>query len=527
MTSKKAIFSLIVVLTLVMGIWVALDRWYMAFEKAPVWPLKFKNYVLEGGKAAPEGLALKPYPDLSQFTMDNLLAKIPERKDGRIRIGMFKENTGFDKFTEVRRQVEFSRLQGREEPIAIMIERGVYDLPSVLKAINDDSLMSMKDGAYVLHVPLYVERGAGLVVSGTQESPLVLKMSSVTGGFLVNAGKMFIVDARVEGWDDKKGVPAPYADHGKNFRPFVATWSGSETYFGRAGFYDLGYAASKSYGITFSASKEFLKQNPDIPRPKGWIIESRFERLHYGFYCYEAEDVAIVNSVYYDNIIYGIDPHDRSDRLLIAGNDVSKTRKKHGIIGSREVNDSWIINNKSYDNHGSGFMLDRTSIRNLVEGNVAYDNGSDGITLFESQDNVIVNNKAYRNGKNGLRLRNSWNVEASGNILAFNRGVGLQVYAQDIVKEETDRDFEEDPFTQKAGIDFTGNIVLWNSAGEFKLNNIDFVRLSGVTFGLYDKKFVRGDLDNIASDVAFSLRRNGESVSITRIPERQVEKTGH
>src|SRR3546814_12525544 len=102
------------------------------------------------------------------------------------------------------------------------------------------------------------------------------------------------------------------------------------------------------------------------PNPTGWLIDSEFYDNWYGFYCYEAEDVVIRGNDYHDNIKYGIDPHDRSRRLIIAGNKAHDTKEKHGIIVSREVDDSWIINKQAYDNELSGIVIDRNSVNNEI-----------------------------------------------------------------------------------------------------------------------------------------------------------------
>jgi poly(beta-D-mannuronate) C5 epimerase len=124
-------------------------------------------------------------------------------------------------------------------------------------------------------------------------------------------------------------------------------------------------------------------------RPTGWLLNSQFVDNLYGFYCYEADDVVILGNTYRDNIVYGIDPHDRSRRLIIAHNDVFGTHKKHGIILSREVNDSWIIYNRTYNNQLSGIVLDRASVNNLLAYNETYKNRSDGMTLYESGNNLL------------------------------------------------------------------------------------------------------------------------------------------
>ncbi len=73
------------------------------------------------------------------------------------------------------------------------------------------------------------------------------------------------------------------------------------------------------------------------------------------------------------------------------------TKKKHGIIISREVNDSFIFNNRSYDNNLSGLVIDRNSVNNLIAYNEIYKNHTDGITLYESADNLLWGNKVISN----------------------------------------------------------------------------------------------------------------------------------
>src|SRR5690606_24220501 len=132
----------------------------------------------------------------------------------------------------------------------------------------------------------------------------------------------------------------------------------------------LGYAASKSYGVSLSQYSPSLVRAMDRDNPTGWLIDSVFEDNWYGFYCYEADDVAIVGNIYRNNIVYGIDPHDRSHRLVMAESEAYGTVQTHGIIVSREVNESWIFRNRSHHNGLSGIVIDRSSVRNVVADNI-------------------------------------------------------------------------------------------------------------------------------------------------------------
>lgn len=513
---------LLVLFVLLLGVGgFVLVRGYLVLEKTPNLPMVFSDFRMTTALADSGGFVLPPMPDISGMTVDGIQAKVPARADGQVRIVLMKDELGFDKFSEDRRQLEFSRLQGRTDPIAIVVQSGVYDLPGLLAAVNDPALLEQKDGIYTLSVPLYVANGASLVIRGLQTAPLQLHLAANTGAFLLNGGQLFIIDSKVDGWDVPRNAPALHVEHGHEFHPFITTWSGSETYLGRSSFYDLGYGASKSYGISYSTSTAFMKANPGIAPPKGWLVNCRFERLHYGFYSYEAEDVAIIGNVYADNQIYGIDPHDRSRRLIIYGNEAYGSHKRHGIIVSREVTDSWIVGNVSHDNTGSGIMLDRSSARNIVSGNRAYNNGGDGITLFESQDNILTDNRLYRNKRNGILVRNSWNVWTRGNSIILNQGVGIQLATQDIKQSELERDFVEDPFTQRADINVSDSNVLLNEGGGFKFINVDFATLRNIEFGIYDRSLVRGNLSRMAPSLAIALRRLPQGIRIERLPLAQ------
>ncbi len=174
-------------------------------------------------------------------------------------------------------------------------------------------------------------------------------------------------------------------------------------------------------------------------------------------------------NTYKNNIVYGIDPHDRSHRLIIAENTVYGTKKKHGIIVSREVNDSWIIHNKTYDNHLSGIVLDRNSERNLVAYNEVYRNHSDGITLYESGDNLIYGNQVLANLRHGIRIRNSVNIRLYENLAAGNKLIGVYGHIKDLT--DTDRNIDLDPFDTKVSLIVVGGKLAGNGSGPLSVDS--------------------------------------------------------
>src|SRR3546814_7877278 len=107
-----------------------------------------------------------------------------------------------------------------------------------------------------------------------------------------------------------------------------------------------------------------LQSRPaSLPRPTGELIENSFSEMYFGFYSYEADRVALIGNEYRNNMIYGIDPHDYSRKLIIAFNSAYGAQKKHGIIGYRGVDDSYFIGNLAFGYPGTGMMIDRISDR--------------------------------------------------------------------------------------------------------------------------------------------------------------------
>src|SRR5207248_1025171 len=111
------------------------------------------------------------------------------------------------------------------------------------------------------------------------------------------------------------------------------------------------YAAGKRSGVSFSGGpKQLISRRSDSKAPTGIVVDSSFEGMLNGFYSFEAGSVSVIGNEYRDNIVYGVDPHDRSKDLRIAFNTAYGSHKKHGIIVSREVDDSVIVGNLSFAN---------------------------------------------------------------------------------------------------------------------------------------------------------------------------------
>ena len=453
-------------------------------------------------------------PDISGFTVENYAAKAPAYKEGKVLIRRMKGLYGLKEFLESDGRIQGARLaQMKVVPDALYIQEGDYDWPHLYEAVQAlDPQVILKEGnTYTLRLPLLVEKGASLTIDGKDVEEL--RLSKERGVMLANTGQLFIINTKVTGWSEEDKKPTLYVDS-KKFRPFIVSWSGAQMHLLGSTFNALGYNKGKSYGISYSHCETCYAADKSISRATGTLIGNKFYDMYYGFYCYEADDVAIIGNYYEDNIVYAIDPHDRSRRLIIAKNETVGAKKKHGIIVSREVNDSWIFDNYTHHNHGSGIMIDRSSVNNVIANNVSEYNGQDGLTFFESQDNITWNNKFLYNGRNGIKIRNSWNIRMYNDTIIENGGAPVDVYTADITGQET-RDFDLDPYTQKASAELHGALIKTYQPGVFKLGQIDYLHFSRLFITPALTQIFMGNTIPHNTAVVGSLRKEDRMIKVT------------
>jgi poly(beta-D-mannuronate) C5 epimerase len=422
-------------------------------------------------------LQLEPpvLPDLSGYTAAAVQAKIQRKPEGRAVIkGMLHENS-LDEFIGGEERLREWVVRQKRMPQAIFIEKGYMNSAALARQLPKSAFAETAPGIYLARLPIIVRQGATLHIDKDTKE---LRLSQEAGAFLVNDGRMFITDTKVTAWREKENTPAYWRD-GKEFRPYFLAWGGTETYVVDSVISSFGYDASKAYGFSISQYSPGMAPKMKRARPTGWLLNSRFIDMWYGFYCYEADDVVIRGNSYENNIVYGIDPHDRSRRLIIAENEAFGTRKKHGIIVSREVNDSWIFNNKSYDNQLSGIVLDRSSVNNLVAYNETYKNYSDGITLYESSNNLLWQNRSMSNRRHGIRVRNSLGVSLYENILVANHLTGIYGHIKDLSGSE--RNLEEDPYETSVSMRIVGGQMIGNGSSPISVHSPSKLELYKLT----------------------------------------------
>ncbi|UWU16996.1 right-handed parallel beta-helix repeat-containing protein (plasmid) [Rhizobium sullae] len=413
-------------------------------------------------------------------------------------------------------------------PRIIFVTRGVLTMSELIAQVRatDPDAISLDGNEVTLNVPLAVNDGASLVVSGQEIKSL--KLNTKAGAFIVNSGKIYFDGVTVSSVDVTTDQPSYVYDHeeGIFFRPFILSWSGSETLAADSHFVALGYAGGRTYGMSLSSgSTDAVARKVQAPAPTGYFINNSFENLYYGFYAFEAKDIVFVGNELVNGVIYGLDPHDRSKNLMMAYNTAYGTQKKHGIIISREVDDSFILGNLSFENHGSGIMLDRQSYGTIVYANDASRNEGDGFAAMESPCALVDSNMFYGNGRSGVKVRNSWDVHVEGNQIRQNKAAGIEAYIDNLeVAEQSEfRDFVEDPYYPIATMVARDNILENNRVG---------LMTRGASEAMFYRnkfidqlpRYVSGDLKPLGLDVVTRNMKTGvlvRSVCVPRIPVKK------
>ena len=407
-------------------------------------------------------------------------------------------------------------------PHVVLIRSGKLSLSDLSRMVPSAVVQTAKN-EYIARLPIVVGFDASLVI----DAKSVLKLSIEKGSFLINVGNLFIVDSEVSGWSEKQGMYSKYTGDKKAFRPFISSFGGSKTYVTDSTFHSLGYQGGISYGfsiVTFTDSLVTKVDNPEdtnlMNPPTGWVLNSTFEDMYFGFYCYEAKDVVVANNVYLNNIIYGIDPHDRSSGLIIANNEVFGTKEKHGIIFSREVNESFIFGNTVYNNHRSGIMLDRSCEHNLIAMNTVYENGGDGISLYESSHNVVYKNRIYQNEEHGVRVRNSLDAIIKNNVLVANKGSGVYFHTRNLDDHDY-RDLELDPYMMVVSGTVINSLIAYNQSSAIHAEDFEQINLGDLTMqnNGYSSADIglTGDWSGVQTDIIKQLVHNNNVVSVSRV----------
>lgn len=295
--------------------------------------------------------------------------------------------------------------------------------------INNKLLEQTARGEWILRANLYVGKNVTLILDSNEVT--LLKLRSDDEKFVwirTEDGNMLISNTKITSWDESISAPDQKYWNG---RAYVTAKSSGRMdiinsdlgYLGYVGLPKRGGEFGGSYGVSWKIENNSFRNN----LLTGVVIGSKFHNNFFGLYTFGATGMLVKDSEFYDNVEYGLDPHDDSNNFLIENNR-AHGNGKHGIILSRRCFNNVITSNTSYGNKLHGIMLDRDSNNNLLQKNTVYEN-TDGIAVYGSNENILLENEARANER-GIRMNvGSTRNYAEGNKIDSNSR-GIYVYDQ-------------------------------------------------------------------------------------------------
>ncbi len=414
-------------------------------------------------------------------------------------------------------------------PNVIVLSNGIYDLKTIHSILKDKKIIQkIGKNNYLIKLPIYISPTATLIIKKT-----TLKLSLEHGAFISYHGNLDIVDAKITSWNIKEQNYGPrkilhkskILMHSKQSpRPFIQGLEGSYTNILNSDIIGLGFKGPTGmYGISLlkrgfdkkhqGTLNTFLRSRAE---PSATIVGNNISKCFFGFYSTNVKDVFLVGNLFYDNIIYSIDPHDYSENLTIARNITHSARYAHGIIFSRVVDNSVIAENITFLNQGSGIMLDRDCENSLIYKNISFENGTDGIAIMESDHNIISNNIILQNNHNGIYIRNSSNISVHQNYIYHNALNGAEISVVNIDKLET-RNFILDPYHQKAKAYFIKNYFEKNINSALSVKNNAELFFQHNTLKNSGPLYFSGEIEKYTLDILTSNSKQGFLLSDKKV----------
>ncbi len=289
-----------------------------------------------------------------------------------------------------------------------------FTLSDIREATGDKILQEYPGKQWYLKANLLLHSGTTLKLNNNEVE--WLKLSSNKTGYihiLAYNSILYTDKVKITSWDEDT---SDYDLNLEDGRSFILAKDGSRMDFYNSELSYLGFPRPEnltmsSYGVSWRMSNGKL----NTTLLTGEIIGSKFHHNYFGAFTFGATGILWRENEFYENIRYGLDPHDDSNGFLVENN-IARDNGSHGIIFSKRCINNTIRNNLSYNNKLHGIMLHEKSDYNLVENNTLYGN-INGVTLWRSSNNIVRNNNIYKNSKSGIRA----NMESVSNFLLSNQ----------------------------------------------------------------------------------------------------------
>jgi mannuronan 5-epimerase len=281
----------------------------------------------------------------------------------------------------------------------VVIDCKSTNLTDIYTTLNNSAILDReKTGIWILNANIRVEDGAKFYVNSSDTSWLKINSTGGSSYYIEVRGSMQIDSTKITGWDTRGPTFAKTDANGNFPRSFIKVVDGSNpqarTDITNSEIAYLGYNRSRSFGISYySGTDSIIKGN-------------KIHDLWYGFYSanygYRVFNITIENNYFYNNSLYGIDPHSATHNLVIRNNTVFDNGK-HGIICSAHCYNIIIENNRVFNNVDRGIMLDKNVTRSIIRNNIMNDNVAQIAINNFSNFNQIYGNR-MNGGEIGIEI---------------------------------------------------------------------------------------------------------------------------
>jgi hyaluronan synthase len=312
--------------------------------------------------------------------------------------------------------------------ITITGKGSLVTIPQIYTNLNNNqALEKLPNNEWLLKASLDIKDDVVLVIDGKEVSWLKLKSDQDYAVYIKSENASVLINnTKITSWDLYNNS---FDENIENDRSYILQKNSGRmdilnselAYLGNLGIPDRGAPFGGPYGISWKIEDNALYRH----LVTGVVKNNKIHHNLFGLYTYGATGIIFSENEVYENIQYGIDPHDDSNNLLIENNYVHHNGT-HGIITSKRCYNNLIQNNVSVNNKLHGIMLDRNSNYNIVRDNLLTGN-TDGIAIYDSHANLIINNQIKDNEK-GIRNNQYSSANIYENNLIENHQKGIYFY---------------------------------------------------------------------------------------------------
>lgn len=312
-----------------------------------------------------------------------------------------------------------------DNTIVVMGRGNIVTLTDIQNAVGSNYLYEEKPKQWIAKASIYLHQGVTLNLD--RDEAEWLKLESNAKQFVMvrtKNGDIIVNGVKITSWDSDANTFDMNLDDGRSF--IMAKGMGRMDFTEAEASY-LGYPTSPEltvspYGVSWKITDDMLLKT----LLTGEVVDSTFHHNYFGTYTFGATGMLWKGNEFYENVRYGLDPHDDSNGFLVEEN-YSHNNGTHGIIFSKRCMYNTVRNNVSINNGLHGIMLHEQSDNNIIENNTITGNVS-GVALWRSSKNIVRNNIVKAN-KHGIRANeSSYNNLLTDNVISESERYGFYLY---------------------------------------------------------------------------------------------------